>query len=114
MTGNPTLDIILYLFGLLGMGGVVSGIVVKSVNRRIDRSDERREALERARLEADILNGDGLCCVGSLAEATAIAVRDGKTNGETKRALEEYKLWRGRREAFIQRQAAEHLRGEAV
>lgn len=114
MTGNPLLDVFLYLLGMFGIGGIVSGIVVKAVNRRIDRSDERREALERARIEADILNGEGLCCVGSLAEATAIAFRDGKTNGETKRALEEYKVWRGKRAEFIERQASQHLRGEAV
>lgn len=109
MTTAQIIDYLIKLCGLLGVGGMI----VFLITRKINKSDERREALERARLESDIINSDGLCCLGNLAEATAIAVRDGKTNGETKHALDEYKMWRGRRESFIQRQAAEHLRGEA-
>jgi len=113
MTSNATINVILYLLGLFGFGGIVAGIVVKSFNRRMDKSDERRDAIEKARLEADIIASEGLCYVGGLARATAIAVRDGKTNGETKRALEQYEVWSTKRAAFMERQAAERLRGEA-
>lgn len=113
MTGNATLNIVLYLLGLCGFGGIIAGIVVKSFNRRMDKSDARRDELDKARLEADIIVNEGLCAVGGLARATAIAVRDGKTNGETKHALENYEVWSTRRAAFIERQAAEWRRGEA-
>lgn len=113
MTGITVLDFILYMAGVLGFGGIVSGIVVRAVNKRIDKSDARRDAIEKARLEADIIVNEGLCAVGGLARATAIAVRDGKTNGETKHALETYEVWSARRAAFIERQAAEWRRGEA-
>lgn len=113
MTGNATLNIVLYLLGFCGFGGIVAGIVVKSFNRRMDKSDARRDAIEKARLEADIIVNEGLCAVGGLARATAIAVRDGKTNGETKDALKTYDVWSTRRAAFIERQAAEWRRGEA-
>lgn len=114
MTGNATLNIVLYLFGLLGCGGIIAGIVVKAFNRRMDKSDARRDELDKARLEADIIASEGLCYVGGLARATAIAVRDGKTNGETKRALEQYEVWSTKRAAFMERQAAERLRGETA
>ena len=109
MTGNTTLNLILYLLGLFGMGGMV----VFFISRKVDSSDARREAFEKAKLEADIIANEGLCAVGGLARATAIAVRDGKTNGETKHALETYEVWSTRRAAFIERQAAEWRRGEA-
>lgn len=109
MTSNATVNVILYLLGLFGFGGVI----VLFISRMFAKSDARREAIERARLEADIIVNEGLCAVGGLAKATAIAVRDGKTNGETKDALKVYDSWSSRRAAFIERQAAEWRRGEA-
>lgn len=109
MTGNTTVNIILYMLGLFGMGGMV----VFFISRKVDKSDAKRAEMEKARLESDILSSEGLSAVGCLARATAIAVRDGKTNGETKHALETYELWSAKRAAFIERQAAEYRRAEA-
>lgn len=110
MTSNATINVILYLLGLLGLGG----FIVLCISRMFAKSDARRDAIEKARLEADIIVNEGLCAVGGLARATAIAVRDGKTNGETKHALETYDIWSTRRAAFIERQAAEWRRGETA
>ena len=114
MFENEALNAVLYLLGLFGFGGIIAGIVVKNFNRRMDKSDARRDELDKARLEADIIASEGLCAVGTLARATAIAVRDGKTNGETNHALETYELWSTKRAAFMERQAAERLRGETA
>lgn len=109
MTENATINIILYLIGLFGSGG----LVVFFISHKINKSDAQRDKIEKARLESDILANEGLCAVGGLARATAIAVRDGKTNGETKNALETYEAWSAKRAAFIERQAAEYRRAEA-
>ena len=64
-----------------GIPGTITGIAIK---RFVKRQDDR----DKAREEINILLVQGVGAAISLGEAAAIALRDGKTNGETKAALE--------------------------
>ena len=109
MTGNATVNIVLYLLGLFGMGGMV----VYFISRKINKSDANREKMEKARIDAEIINSEGLCVTGSLARATAMDVYNESENPEIKREIERYDIWSAQRAAFIDRQATEFRHGEA-
>jgi len=109
MTSSPVLNLIFAILGLIGFAGIVSGITVKYVGKKLDKNEAKREERENARLESELLMHEGLCATGHLAEATAIAVKEGKSNGKTDRALEYYRVYRDKEDAFMRRQATERL-----
>lgn len=108
-TGIVWLDMIIWFVGFLGFGGIVGSIISRSVNRKMDEERDERKALEKAKLESELLMHEGLCATGHLAEATAIALKEGKSNGRTDRALEYYRTYIDKEDAFMRRQATERL-----
>lgn len=102
-------SILLAAFSFLGGAGIVSGIVL----RRIDGMNKKLDRQEEARIDESVLTISGLRAIGHLAEATAIAQRDGHTNGEMKTALEYYKDSKDELNDYLLRRAAErtHARG---
>ena len=107
------LQIVSIILGILGFGGMVSGLEIRAVGRKIDRAEARREERENARIEETVLIREGICAIGHLSEATAVAQKEGRTNGKTDTALEYYRKYRDKEDAFVRRQAAEHIHGEA-
>lgn len=108
-TGLAWLDALIWLIGFLGFGGIVGSIISRSINRKMDEERDERNAREKAKLESELLMHEGLCATGHLAEATAIALKEGKSNGKTDRALEYYRIYRDKEDAFMRRQATERL-----
>ena len=108
-TGIAWIDITIWLIGFRGFGGAVGSMVSRSVNRKMDEEREERRQIEKAKFESELLIHEGLCATGCLAEATAIAVQEGKSNGKTDRALEYYRIYRDKEDAFLRRQATERL-----
>ena len=100
------------ILGMLGFGGIVSSVTVKVLGKKMDRTEAAREAREQAKLESEMLMHEGLCAVGHLSEATAIAQREGRSNGKTEDALKYYRTYRDKEDAFMRRQATEHLHGD--
>lgn len=90
-------------FGMLGGAGVVSGIVL----RRIDSMNKKLDKQEEARIDESVVIISGIKAIGHLAEATAIAQRDGHTNGEMKTAIEYYTDSKDGLNDFLLRRAAE-------
>lgn len=95
----------------IGFGGIVAGVVVRVVGKKIDRAEQNRDAREEARIAEIVLLHEGQCAIGHLAEATANALKDGKVNGKVDRALEHYHLFREHNEAFLRLQAARQTHG---
>ena len=101
-------QILSIVISVLGVGGMVSGIVM----RRIDKMDKKQDKREEARAEESVLMIRGLQAVGHLAEATAIAQRDGKTNGEMKTAMIYYNKYADDLNVYLLEQnAARNHRG---
>ncbi|MEA5057788.1 MAG: hypothetical protein VB047_09565 [Anaerotignum propionicum] len=99
---------LLAAFGFIGGAGIVSGIVL----RRIDKMNAKLDAQTGARVEESIVIVSGIKAIGHLAEATAIAQRDGHTNGEMKTAMEYYTESKDELNNYLLRRAAErtHVR----
>lgn len=70
---------------------VVSGMVLYFLKRYFDKRD--KDQVERDKLQAreNILILKSIDAVGKLTYADAIAIRDGKTNGEMAEAIQAYK-----------------------
>lgn len=112
-TGNAALDFILWLLGFLGFGGICGGVIAhiltKKVGQKMDEEREERKRIDNARLESELLIHEGVCATGHLAEAAALAIKEGKSNGKTDKAIEYYRAYRDKQEAFMRRQMAERL-----
>lgn len=113
ITGIAWLDALIWIVSFLGFGtlggSVLANLINKKIALKLDEEREERKSLEKAKLESELLIHEGLCATGHLAEATAIAVKEGKSNGRTDRALEYYRIYRDKEDAFMRRQATERL-----
>lgn len=69
---------------------VISGTVLFFVKRYFTKKDKRDVETEKTRHQTSLLTLRSINALGKLTEANAIALRDGKTNGEMKSALDEY------------------------
>jgi len=72
------------------LGSVVSGTALFLLTRWFRKKDARDEQRDKAKARENVLIIKSINAVGNLTEATAIALRDGHTNGEITAALKEY------------------------
>ena len=72
------------------MASLFSGVVLYFVKRYFDKKAKKDEIRDNTKREENILILKTLDSVGKLTYANAIAIRDGKTNGELKEALRSY------------------------
>lgn len=101
-------EVVMGIFGFVGGASVISGIILK----KFDKMEKKLDRQAEARVNESIVIISGLKAIGHLAEATAISQRDGKTNGEMKKAMEYYTESRDELNDYLLRQSAErnHLR----
>jgi len=106
---NSIWGFIIAFFGFIGGAGVISGLLL----RRFDKMEKKLDSQEQSRIEESYVIITGIKAIGHLAEATAIAQRDGKTNGEMKTAIEYYHESRNSLNAYLVKKAAiyTHSRG---
>ena len=69
---------------------VVSGMILFFFKRFFNHVQKKEEQRDRAKAEENVLILRSLNALGKLTVANAIALRDGKTNGELREALREY------------------------
>ena len=69
---------------------IISGMVLFLLQRYFKRKHQLDEEREEKRHKKDILVIKSINAIGDLTLANSIALRDGKTNGELKKALKEY------------------------
>jgi len=84
------MEIIASWLEMLGFGGFLVSIIMWRINK-MDKSQRAREA---ARISENIIIMRGLQAIGNLSEASAIAIKLQKCNGETDRSLAEYGLYK--------------------
>ena len=75
------MEIIVTVILSMGIPSSLLAIFLSRFEKRMDEKDKARE-------ECNVLVIQGVRAAISLGEASAIALRDGKTNGETKEALD--------------------------
>ncbi len=69
---------------------VISGVVVFLLQRYIKRHEDIEKKRNEAHRKENVLILKSIKVLGELTEANSIAIRDGKTNGELKAALQDY------------------------
>lgn len=110
MTNSPTVNVILIILGLIGFSGIVSGITVRLIGKKLDKSEARREEREKARIEEIMILHEGQKCTEHLAEAVA-GVQE-KQHGPDKavdNAMEYLCDFKEKRDAFLRLQAAKGI-----
>ena len=70
---------------------IVSGMALYFLKRYFDKRDKKESKKDELIAKENILILKSIDAVGKLTYADAIAIRDGKTNGEMKAAIEAYK-----------------------
>lgn len=72
----------------MGVPSAVTGLCFWAIQRSITKRDAKREEIDRAREKNELFMIKGIGAAIALGEATARAIRDGKSNGELTAALE--------------------------
>ena len=70
---------------------IISGMVLYFLKRYFDKREKEEKARDEVFAKENILILKTIDAVGKLTYADALAIRDGKTNGEMKEAIEAYK-----------------------
>ena len=70
---------------------IVSGMALYFLKRYFDKRDKKEAKKDELIAKENILILKSIDAVGKLTYADAIAIRDGKTNGEMKSAIEAYR-----------------------
>ncbi len=91
-----------------GIGGMV-GFGFWNMQRSAAKREKKRQELEEARREKELLTLKGVDTSIKLGEATAIAIKNGKCNGEIDRALNDAKDTRREIDNFYQHQGVRRL-----
>lgn len=72
------------------VASIISGMVLFFLQHYFKKKQKRDEELEKQRHKKDVLVIKSINAIGELTVANSIALRDGKTNGEMHKALDEY------------------------
>lgn len=107
--------------GLLSavVGGIV-GLFIRRIEKRMDKEEKERkereekerkerEELEEARRKYEIFQVKTLTAVIALSKANAIALKNGKCNGETSTALTYLDTVKHEHRDFLTEQGIDHL-----
>ena len=70
---------------------IISGMVLFFLKRYFDKREKEEKERDDIFAKENILILKSIEAIGKLTYADAIAIRDGKTNGEMKEAIEAYK-----------------------
>ena len=93
----------------MGVPTSVTALGVWLLQRNIERNEKRREIHEKKKERCEILLIQSVSASISLGEACAIALRDGKTNGETKAALSYAQQVKNEQRDFLTQVAAQNI-----
>lgn len=95
-----------------GIPSAVFGVLIRQLNKQIDKREQAKEAKEEARLKREILLVDVSMASLELAKATAEAVQripDSKCNGDMHAALEYAKSVKHKYQDFEREQSIKAL-----
>lgn len=84
------------------LAGTIVGIMFKRFEKRMDEERNARRAFETFQVK-------GLCATMQVCEANAIALQNGKCNGETHKALEYMKSVKRDQREFLFGHGIDHI-----
>lgn len=84
-------------------------LIQQKIEKNEKRRDKKAEAREEARIKNEVLMIKSISASIALGEAAAIALKRGKANGETERALEIAKNIKTEQEDFLALQGVRSL-----
>ena len=91
------------------IAAAVIGFCVRRFEKKIDDANKAREAHEKARKNFELFEVQTLLATVSLCEANAIALQNGKCNGETHAALEYLQRVKHQQKDFLIQQGVENI-----
>lgn len=72
------------------VGSVISGMTLFFLQAFFKKQEKKNEDKEKARQKENVLVLKSIDAIGKLTYANAIAIKDGRTNGELKDAIKDY------------------------
>lgn len=103
-----TIDITTIMI-VMGVPTAVTGICFHFLKLKLEKKERKEDERELRRLENEYLVLSSIRVTMALAEATAKAMRDGKTNGDMTAALYEVVEVKRVQQEFLHKQAIDHL-----
>lgn len=100
------------LWEILLATGVIGGLVAllfRRLEKKLDRDREERMEHEKARKELEVFQISMQTATAALCEANAIALQNGKCNGETHAALEYLRKVKREQKDFLFKQGISHI-----
>ena len=82
------MDTLITIIAAAGIPAALVGFFIRRVEKRLDKAEKVREEQEKARRDYERFQVRVLTAVTKLSEANAIALQNGKCNGETHKALD--------------------------
>lgn len=92
-----------------GVPAAVLGFLVRRLEKRLDDEKKAKEEQEKARRDYENFQVHVLTAVTKLSEANAIALQNGKCNGETHRALDYLTAVRHEQRDFLIKQGLDNI-----
>jgi hypothetical protein len=112
MTSSPFMNGLLIILSALGFGGIVAGITVRFVGKKLDKNEKRREERDKARIEEITLLYEGQKCIEHLGEAVADAqIREHGPDKNVDTAMGYLCGFKEKRDVFLRLQAAKGIHG---
>ena len=103
------MDTFLQIIVAASIPSTLTGLAVWKLKRTIEKHEKDRKAAEEMREEFDIMIIESVNSAIALGEATATALKNGHTNGETDGALEYARSVKHKQKEFLTRKGVEHI-----
>ena len=105
------MSIVIQILIAMSIPSGVTGLCFWLLQKGITRSEDRRELREARKEKCEVLMIQAIGASITLGEACAIALRDGRTNGETRDALAYAQKVKKEQRDFLTQIAAENIVG---
>lgn len=104
------------VWAIIGASGLISAVVggvvglwFRRIEKKMDKENKERKEREEARRKYEIFQVKTLTAVTALSKANAIALKNGKCNGETTAALKYLDEVKHEQRDFLTEQGIDHL-----
>lgn len=102
------MDLIAFWAGIIGL----PSIILLVIKHYLERAEKRSKENAAARKQEIIMMMKSISANGALAEATALAIQRGKTNGEMQAAMDYYMKVKHELKDYLMEQNADNLYGD--
>lgn len=103
------METIVAIIAAAGLPSAILGFLIRRLEKRLDEEKKAKEEIERARKEYEGFQVQVLTAVTKLSEANAIALQNGKCNGETHRAMDYLDSVRHAQRDFLIKQGLDNI-----